>query len=234
MAVVAGAFVIGLLITSLLASAASAPPCFYAVVVPLFGLTAAVVIVVSWIERQAKRHCEDARSAALADTDDPTEGADDRPPEGTVSLVFEQVSGHLERQLNEVDKLNGRAQQLLTFSGTLLGALIIFRPPEKDVCISVLFAGGIVLFLLVLWTTLRAWAIRGWGRDPNPRGLWDGYQMWPDQLLKVQLILNWILNSRENEIQIHAKTQILKVATALAGAEAAYLAAFMIARPYIS
>jgi len=232
-ALAASVFVIALLTTLLIAANAAAPMCLYTVVIPLSVLAAGIVIAVRLLESQAARHGADLR-AGTDDSDESADGGEDQPAEATVRLIFDVVAEQLDRQFNQVDKLNGRAQQLLTFAGTLLGALIVFRPPEKNTCISIFFGGGVSLFLLVMWTTLRAWAVRGWGRDPNPRELWDAYQLWPEPMLRIQLILNWILNSRENEVQIRVKARILTIATALAGAEAAYFAAFMIARPYLS
>jgi hypothetical protein len=156
------------------------------------------------------------------------------PADETVRLIFDQLSEQLASQFEQMAALNTRAQQLLTFSGTLLGAFVVLRPPGNDMCAASLYAGGLVLFLLVAWSVSRAWSIQAWRRDPNPKELWQRYQLWPDNWLRQQLVLNWVDSFEHNRVRIEAKARYLQFSALLVGTEVVYLVGFMIARPYLS
>ena len=91
---------------------------------------------------------------------------DSRDPD-SLELILDQVSRAVDRQFDQIDSLNNRAQQLLGFSGVILGLVVGLRA-EKGAAPAVLFGLGVAIFLVVVGFGLRAWAIHGWRRDPSP------------------------------------------------------------------
>jgi hypothetical protein len=166
-----------------------------------------------------------------------TTGAREEPPQpepDTVALIFAEIAGALERQASQLAALNTRAQQLLTFAGLILGAVITLRPPSSRWPVSLLFAASLVLFVAIAYVGYRAWSLVGLRRDPAPGPLWHRYRLWPEDWLRQQLILNWIEAEAQNERSIDAKLWYLRLTQVLLGLEVVYLAIIVIIRPYIS
>src|SRR5947207_892632 len=114
------------------------------------------------------------------------------PRLATTLLIYDEVQRALDRQFEQIQLLNGRAQQLLGFSAIVVGVMIGLRPPTHGWVSTLLFAIAFLFLMLVVFCGYQAWSIRGWRHDPQPRKLWERYRLWPDAWLRQQLILNWI------------------------------------------
>jgi hypothetical protein len=157
----------------------------------------------------------------------------DEPAENTVRLIYAEVEGALARQFEQIQTLNGRAQQLLAFAGAVLGIVVALRPPDDDAVVAILFGLAVVLFLGIVWLGYRSWSIVGWRRDPDPRRLWVRYRLWPEGWLRQQIILNWIDAHEQNQRSIDAKLRYLRLTQIALGVEVGYLVVIVIFRPFI-
>lgn len=157
----------------------------------------------------------------------------DEPDLSTVKLIYAEIEGALDRQFEQIQLLNSRAQQLLVFAGGILGLVVALRPPTDDVLIALLFGAALVLFGLIVWLGHRSWSIVGWRRPPEPGSLWSRYQLWPENWLRQQLILNWVQSHDANRRSIDAKLHYLRLTQLMLGVEVAYLVAIVIVRPFI-
>lgn len=161
-------------------------------------------------------------------------GQTDEPADETLRLIYLEVEGALARQFEQIQTLNGRAQQLLAFAGGVLGIVVALRPPSDDVVVAILFGLAVVLFLGIVWLGYRSWSIVGWRRDPDPRRLWVRYRLWPEGWLRQQIILNWVEAHEHNRKSIDAKLRYLRLTQIALGAEVGYLVAIVILRPFIT
>ena len=128
----------------------------------------------------------------------------DEPGDETLRLIYGEIEGALARQFDQIQILNGRAQQLLAFAGGVLGIVVALRPPNDDVVVAVLFGVAVGIFLVIAWLGYRSWSIVGWRRDPDPRRLWGRYRLWPEGWLRQQIILNWVDAFDQNRLSIDA------------------------------
>jgi hypothetical protein len=157
----------------------------------------------------------------------------DGPNLETVRLIYAEIESALDRQFEQIQILNSRAQQLLVFAGGILGLVIALRPPTDDTAVAVLFGLALLLFVVIVWLGYLSWSIVGWRRPPEPGRLWSRYQLWPESWLSQQLILNRVKSHDANRRSIDAKLRYLRLTQLMLGAEIAYLVAIVIARPFI-
>jgi hypothetical protein len=69
----------------------------------------------------------------------------------TVKLIYAEIDAALDRQFEQIQILNSRAQQLLVFAGGILGLVIALRPPTDDAVIALLFGFALILFSAIVW-----------------------------------------------------------------------------------
>src|SRR5947207_10835283 len=97
------------------------------------------------------------------------------PRLATTLLIYDEVQRALDRQFEQIQLLNGRAQQLLGFSAIVVGVMIGLRPPTHGWVSTLLFAIALLFLILVAIALLflilvvfcgyQAWSIRGWRHD---------------------------------------------------------------------
>ncbi len=161
------------------------------------------------------------------------EGAPPEPSAETVMLIYDEVETQLDKQFEQIEVLNARAQQLLGFAAGVFALIIALRPPTKDTLVTVLFLLALVLFVAIAVAGYLAWSIQGWRLDPEPERLWQRYRLWPEAWLRQQIILNWIESGEKNQASIDAKLFYLRATQVLLGLEVSYLVVILILRPYI-
>jgi hypothetical protein len=161
-------------------------------------------------------------------------GHTDEPAEETLRLIYAEVESALARQFDQIQILNGRAQQLLAFAGAALGIVVALRPPGRDVTVAILFGIAVAVFLAIIGLGYRSWSIVGWRRDPDPRRLWIRYRLWPEGWLRQQIVLNWVDAFEQNRLSIDAKVRYLRLTQIVLGAEVGYLVVIVILRPFIA
>jgi hypothetical protein len=157
----------------------------------------------------------------------------DQPDLETVRLIYSEVEAALDRQFEQIQILNSRAQQLLVFAGGILGLVIALRPPSDDIVISILLGVALVMFVAIVWFGYRSWSIVGLRRPPEPARLWSRYQLWPESWLRQQVILNWVQSHDANQSSIVGKLRYLRLTQLMLGIEIAYLVTIVVVRPVV-
>lgn len=153
-------------------------------------------------------------------------------PNPTVALILDQVSAAVDGQFAQIESLNTRAQQLLGFAAIVV-SVVVGLGAQNETLPAVLLGVGVGIFSLVAGLGLRAWAIYGYRRDPSPRPLWERYRNWPAEWLREQLIFNLVESFEHNARAIDAKLIYLKRTQYLLAIEVAYLAAVLVALPFL-
>jgi hypothetical protein len=159
--------------------------------------------------------------------------ASDRPDPATLKLIHEEARRILDRQADEIDALNARAQQVVAFGSIFVGLIVALRPMRGGAVLTILFAGGLCVFGLAAGAAVAASWIVGWRRASRPRRLWVRYRLWPDDWLREQLIVNLIDSHEANERSILAKLRYMRSAQIFLALEILYLVGVLIARPYL-
>jgi hypothetical protein len=155
------------------------------------------------------------------------------PTPETLSLIYNEVEVQLDKQFEQIDSLNARAQQLMGFAAGVLAIFVGLRPPTDNGAVSAMYVGAIVIFAILVYKGYEAWRIVGWRRDPQPEALWRKYRLWPDGWLRQQIIWNWIASGDENQAAIDKKVSALRTTQLLLAIEVGYLVLTLILRPYI-
>ena len=156
-----------------------------------------------------------------------------RPGLDTLELVYDEIAGELDKQFEQIDALNARAQQLLGFAAITVGVVVTLRPPTKDVFMSVLFGIALILFASIAGCGLRAWGLQGWRHDPEPRPLWEKHRLRSKEWVQHQIILNRLESVDANAASIDEKLYWVRWTQRLLALEVIYLVALVIARPYL-
>lgn len=154
-------------------------------------------------------------------------------PNPTTVLILGEASRAVDAQFAQIDSLNTRAQQLLGFAGIVI-SVVVGLGAQNETVPAVLLGIGVGIFALVAVLGLRAWGIYGYRRDPAPRPLWESFRNWPTDWLREQLIWNLIASHEHNARAIDAKLIYLRRTQFLLAVEVAYLAAVLVALPFIA
>jgi hypothetical protein len=157
--------------------------------------------------------------------------ARNEPDPATLALVYEEVGVQLDKQFEQINELNSRAQQLLAFAGGTFGLVIALQPPKDSWWMSGLYFGGLFIFGYLVYNGYQAWSIRGWRRDPEPEHLWRRYQLWPENWLREQIIWNRIQSRSKNQLAIDEKVARLRTTQWLLALLVGYLVLALILRP---
>lgn len=157
-----------------------------------------------------------------------------RPPLDTLELIYAEIAGDLDKQFEQIDSLNKRAQQLLGFAGVTVGLVVSLDPPARDAFQSFLFGIALVLFASIAGCGLRAWGLQGWRHDPKPRPLWEKHRLRTLEWVQHQVILNRLDAVDANQASIDEKLYWVRWTQRLLAVEVIYLVGLIIARPYIS
>src|SRR3989442_7322303 len=128
-----------------------------------------------------------------------------KPTPDALRLIYDEIAGQLAKQFEQIEALNGRAQQLLGFAAIAVGLLISLRPPTKGNLSLLLFGTALILFAAIAVAGLRAWALQGWRNDPESRPLWQKHRLHSEEWLRHQIILNRLDAVDANASAVDAK-----------------------------
>jgi hypothetical protein len=156
------------------------------------------------------------------------------PERDTLELIYDETAAQLDKQFEQIDALNARAQQLLGIAAGVFALVAGLQPPTRHAAVVVLFIIALAIFVAVIIAISFAWSLHGWRRDPDPEQLWARYRLWPEGWLRQQIILNRIASKNDNQTAINAKLFYLRAAQVLLGVEVSYLIVILIVRPYVT
>lgn len=129
---------------------------------------------------------------------------DDYPSE-TLELVYNEVKDALNTQIQSLDGLNTKASVIVGFVGVIIGISLNLYSYSN----SYLFGSCMTLFLTSIFFTLRAYRVKSYRRDPEPRTLTEKYLRGGDKKVKKQLIDNFIQSFEDNKTKIEKKVKYI-------------------------
>jgi hypothetical protein len=143
------------------------------------------------------------------------EEPDQADPPGTVqppvlATLYEETGDALDQQLDQIDRLNERAQQLFGFSAVILAIIAAVAPKDASTVMKIAFALAIPLFAPAAGYAAWAWRLASWRGDPDMHKLWEQYRKEPEEHFRYQVILNRLDSIRVNEKRIAAKLKKVK------------------------
>jgi hypothetical protein len=126
------------------------------------------------------------------------------PPE-TLELVYNEVKDALNTQIQSLDGLDTKASVIVGFVGLIIGISLNLYSYSN----SYLFGLCITLFLTSIFSTLCAYKVESYRRDPEPRTLTEKYLRKDDKKVKKQLIDNFIQSFEDNKTKIEKKVKYI-------------------------
>jgi SMODS-associating 2TM, beta-strand rich effector domain len=153
-----------------------------------------------------------------------------RPTEGTLDLLYDEVSRDLEGQHEYIEALNQRAQQLFGFAILILTILAAVTPSHRGTATKAVFAAGIPFFALAAFYSGLAWEFLKWRLDPDVRVLWDRYRGKSEEHVRHQVIQNRLDCLNDNQGKLELKLKRIKRARLWLYLGFAYLVALLLYR----
>lgn len=158
----------------------------------------------------------------------------------SLEIIFAEVKDRPNTQSEQIRTLDGKAGLVLS-SGSLIitiGAGLCTALGESDpgeatllsICSFALFALAGVLYVLTMIFAFRAYSLRRYRRDPEPRPLREHYMFENPTSTKRRILANMIQCFEENQEIIHNnKVRNLEIALGLLMAETtALITAFLL------
>lgn len=136
----------------------------------------------------------------------------------SLDIVYDEVKQRLNQQFEQIESLNQRGTVLLGLVATItsvisgITALSIGDFSARPCLPAVLLIAAAALYIAVLLVTYRAYKIRTYRRDPEPKPLRDKYKNEDSNTTKETLINNFIQSYDDNSRTINEKIQALKTA----------------------
>ena len=130
---------------------------------------------------------------------------EDNYPTETLELVYNEVKGALNTQIQSLDGLNTKASVIIGFIGVILGISLNLYPHSNPY----LFGSCMTLLLISSFFALSAYRVESYRRDPEPRKLTENYLRDDSEKVKKQLIDNFIQSFENNKIKIKKKVKYI-------------------------
>jgi hypothetical protein len=154
--------------------------------------------------------------------------------QGSLGLIYQVVADQLEKQFQQIESLNARAQQLVALGAVIFGLVVGLRPPTSHLNVTLLFLVPFAAFAALAFFGHRAWSIEDWRRDPAPDELWKGYARASEAKVRYQLIGQWIDSWDKNRRAIKTKVGRVKLTQTLLAILVACLVAMLLVLPYVN
>lgn len=138
------------------------------------------------------------------------EQSDVRPP--SLDLIYVEVKDRLDQQFKQIETITTRAGFITGFASLVLATLITIRKNMGELCNAEIILLGVagVLYGLVLFFSYRAYGLKTYTRDPEPRPLRDGYLQKPEYETKRQILTQFIESFDHNTKIINERVKNLK------------------------
>lgn len=135
---------------------------------------------------------------------------DTYPPE-TLEIIYNEVKEALNTQFQSIDSLDTKASVIMGFVGVIIGISLNLYSDKN----LLLFVGGMLLFLGAAFLSSYAYMVKGYRKDPEPRGLTEKYLRENDKKVRKQLIDNYIQSFEHNKNEIEKKAKYINYSLAL-------------------
>jgi hypothetical protein len=151
----------------------------------------------------------------------------------TLGVIYDVVRDQLDKQFDQIESLNSRAQQLVGLGAVIFGLVVGLRPPTDHLSVTVLFLFPLAAFGALVFFGHRAWSIGQWRRDPNPGALWGKHGLGRPATLRYQLVGQWIASHETNRAAIEKKLGRVRLTQFLLGILVVCLVVILLILPYV-
>jgi hypothetical protein len=109
---------------------------------------------------------------------------------GTLTVLYDETRHTLDRQMDLVDGLNGRAQQLLGFAAVIVSVIAAIGGKEQSDWVRALVLFDLSLFAVVAGLCFAAWRFKTYRDDPDVVRLYTKYRYADEAKIRDQVIGN--------------------------------------------
>jgi len=139
------------------------------------------------------------------------EAAQDGGDLGTLTVLYDEARRSLDQQMQLVESLNNRAQQILGFSIVIASVIASVDLREgESYWVRGIGLASLVLFAIAAVLGFRAWRFRKYRDDPDPDSLYRGYRHSPEAVMREQVIGNRLKSIEANAETILGKQKLIK------------------------
>ena len=128
-----------------------------------------------------------------------------KPDRGTVTVLYEEVRRTIDQQFDQVERLNGRAAQLLGFATVIISVVGAFNTDEVDWTTKAFVIAAIALFSLGAAQCAAAWRFLKYRDDPHVEKLYEHYAGVEETNMRNQIIGNRFAAIKHNDDVIARK-----------------------------
>jgi hypothetical protein len=170
------------------------------------------VTFVLWLRRRSpKRSAVPSLAGSAAAVEEAKAPAgEERPSQGTLALLYDEIGGALQAQHAYVESLNGRAQQLFGFATVILAIVGAVVPTNPSTGLRILYGIALPIFAAAAYFSGRAWRFRKFRSDPDVGGLWMHLRFKSEEYVRHQVILNRRESLETNDKELEDKLRLIK------------------------